>query len=184
MNVQANKKGGPTGGKRMDPDERGYEADMGKGLYDPEIFSDFNFDTLCRYNNRHASLLVSDFTAACYAVMTPKGELIEIMKQVDRDAPNLKPNAFNPKDMPLQLEGSHYGHLVVERHEKQRDQYMDNLALWASDAVMAPDDPPSVLTKCIRNVEARVFANMQSAPTQELNDTYGLPKEGRPNKET
>ena len=31
------------------PDEHGYEADMGKGLYDPEVFSDLTFDTLRRY---------------------------------------------------------------------------------------------------------------------------------------
>ena len=49
---------------------------------------------------------------------------------------------------------------------------MDNLALQASNAVMASDDPPSALTKFIRNVEARVFADMQSAPPQELNDMY------------
>ena len=45
--------------------------------------------------------------------MTPKGELIEIMKQVDRDALNLKPNPFRPNEMPLELERSHYGKLVV-----------------------------------------------------------------------
>ena len=54
--------GGPSGGNRKYPNEYGYEADMGKGLYDPEIFSDMSFDTLRRYNNRHTSLLVSDFT--------------------------------------------------------------------------------------------------------------------------
>ena len=61
---------------------------------------------------------------------------------------------------------------------------MDNLALQASDRVMASDDLPSALTKFIRNVEARIFAAMQSAPPQDLNDTHGLPKEGRPDKET
>ena len=61
---------------------------------------------------------------------------------------------------------------------------MDDLALQASDAVMASDDPPSALAKFIFNVEARVFATMQSASPQELNDTYGLPKDGRPDKET
>ena len=43
---------------------------------------------------------------------------------------------------------------------------------------MASDDPPSALTKFIRNIEARVFAGMQSAPPLELNEMYGLPKEG------
>ena len=174
----------PPGGKRKYPDEHGYEADMGRGLYDPKIFSDVTFDTLRRYNNRHASLLVSHFTAACYTVMTPKGELIEIMKQVDLDAPNLKPNPFCPKQTPLQLEGSHNGRLVVDRHKKQCDQYMDDLALQVSNAAMASSDLPNALTKFIRNVEARVFADMQSAPPKELNEGYGLSKEGRPDKET
>ena len=137
MNVQANNNGGPSGGNRKYPNERGCEADMCKGLYDPEIFSDMSFDTLRGYNNRHASLLVSNFTVACYAVMAPKGELIKIMKQVDRDAPNLKPNPFRPNETPLQLEGSHYEKLVVERHTKQRNQYMDDLALQVSNAAMA-----------------------------------------------
>ena len=61
---------------------------------------------------------------------------------------------------------------------------MDDLAFQTSDAVMASDDRPTALTKFIRNIEARVFASMQSAPLQELNETYGLPKQGRPDKET
>ena len=68
---------------------------------------------LHRYNQRHASLLESEVTPACYAIMTPKEELIEIMKKVGRDAPNLKPNPFRPKKTPLEREGSHYGTLVV-----------------------------------------------------------------------
>ena len=67
--------------------------------------------------------------------MTPKGELIKIMKQVDRDAPTLGPNPFRPKETPLEREGSHYGKLVVARHTKQRNQYMDDLALQTSDAI-------------------------------------------------
>ena len=114
MSANANKNGGVSGGKRKCPDEHGYEADMGEGLCDPEVFSDLSFNTTFCYNNRHVSLLKDDLTAACYAVMTPKGELIEIMKQVDWEAPTLKPNAFRPKESPLQLEGSRYGHLVVD----------------------------------------------------------------------
>ena len=153
---------------------------MGRGLYDPEIIRDMPLDTLRRYNNRHTSLLVSNFTAACYAVMSPMGEVIKIMKQVDRDAPNLKPNPFCSNETPLALEGSHYGKLVVTQHTKQRNQYMDDLALQVSNAAMASSDPPNALTKFIRNVEGRVFADMQSAPPQEMNERYGLPKEGRP----
>ena len=114
MSAKTTKNGGLSRGKRKYPDEHGYKADMGKGLYDPEVSSDLTFDTLRRYNNRHASLLKDDLTSACYAVMTPKGELIEIMKQVDQEAPTLKPNAFHPNDTPLQLEGSRYGRLVVD----------------------------------------------------------------------
>ena len=49
-----------------------------------------------------------------------------------------------------------------------------------SNAAMASSDPPNPLTKFIRNIEPRVFADMQSAPPQEMNEKYGLPKEGRP----
>ena len=70
------------------------------------------------------------------------------MKQVDRDAPNLKPNPFRPNETPLELEGSHYGKLVVTRHTKQCNQYMDDLALQVSNAVMASSDPPHALGLC------------------------------------
>ena len=63
---------------------------------------------------------------------------------------------------------------------KQRNRYMDDLALQVSNSVMAASDPPNAPTKFIRNIEARVFADMQSAQPQELNEGYGLPKEGRP----
>ena len=57
---------------------------------------------------------------------------------------------------------------------------MDDLALQVSNAVMGATDPPDALTKFIRNIEALVFVDMQSAPPQELNKEYGLPAEGRP----
>ena len=40
--------------------------------------------------------------------------------------------------------------------------------------------PDEALTKFIRNIEARVFAYMHSAPAQELEENYGLPAGGRP----
>ena len=70
--------------------------------------------------------------------------------------------------------------LVIACHEKQRNRYMDDLALQVSNAVMAASDPGESLTKFIRNIEARVFADMQSAPPQEMNENYGLPAGGRP----
>ena len=82
--------------------------------------------------------------------------------------------------MPLEREGSHHGKLVVARHMKQHNQYMDDLALQVSNAVIAASNPQNVHTKFIRNIETRVLADMQSAPPQELNEGYGLPKEGRP----
>ena len=53
-------------------------------------------------------------------------------------------------------------------------------ALQVSNAVMGASDPSKTLTKFIRNIEVRVFADMQSAPPQELNENYGLPVGGRP----
>ena len=53
MNVQANNNGGPSGRNRKNANEHGYGADMGRGLYDPEVFSNMSFDTLRRYNNWH-----------------------------------------------------------------------------------------------------------------------------------
>ena len=70
--------------------------------------------------------------------------------------------------------------LVVAYHDKQRNRHMDELALQVSNVVMAATDPGESLTKFIRNIEARVFAYMQSAPPQEMNDNYGLPADGRP----
>ena len=57
---------------------------------------------------------------------------------------------------------------------------MDDLALQLSNAVMGACDPPAALTKFIHNIEAWVFAEMQSVSPQELNKEYGLPAEGRP----
>ena len=47
---------------------------------------------------------------------------------------------------------------------------MDGLALQVSNAIMQETYPSESLTKFIRNIEARVFACMQTAPPQELND--------------
>ena len=58
------------------------------------------------------------------------------------------------------------------------------LALQVSNTVMGASDPPEALSKFIRNIEARVFADMQSAPPQELNEGYGLPNGGRPDVQT
>ena len=90
-------------------------------------------------------------------------ELIKTMQQVDRNAPSLEPNQFNLNKNPIEREMSHYGMLVVARHTKQCNCYMDNLALQVSNAVMRASDLPEALTKFIRNIEARVFADMQSA---------------------
>ena len=134
-----------------------------------------------RYNQRHAALARSDYTAYAYAMMTPGDDLLEIMQQVDWEAPNLWPNRFHPNDTPVALEGSRYGTLVIARHDKQRNRYMDDLALQVSNPVMGASDPSESLTKFILNIEARVFADMQSAPPQEMHDNYGLPADGMPN---
>ena len=180
MNVQANNNGGATGGNRKYPNELGYVADQGIDHFDRQEFREIPVDKIFRYNQRHASLARSDFTAYAFAMMTPVDELLEMMRQVDREAPNLRPNRFHPNDTPIQLEASRYGTLVVERHEKQRNRYLDDLSLQVSDAVMATSEPDETLTKFIRRIEARVFAEMQSAPPQEMNDDYGLPADGRP----
>ena len=182
MNVQANNNGGTTGGNRKYPNELGYVADQGIDHFDRQEFREVRVDKIFRYNQRHATLGRSDFTAYAFAMMTPVEELLEMMRQVDREAPNLTPNRFRPDDTPLDLEASRYGTLVVERHEKQRNHYLDNLSLQVSDAVMATSDPGETLTKFIRRIEARVFAEMQSAPPQEMHDTYGLPADGRPDE--
>ena len=57
---------------------------------------------------------------------------------------------------------------------------LDDLDLQVLDAAMATSDPGETLTKFIRKIEARVFAEMQSVPLQEINESYGLPPGGRP----
>ena len=68
---------------------------------------------------------------------------------------------------------------LVLYHDKQQELYMDRLALQVSNAIMQETYPGNTLTKFIRNIEARVFAYMQTAPPQELNDNYGVPPSGR-----
>ena len=60
------------------------------------------------------------------------------------------------------------------------NRYMDDLDLQVWDAVMATSDQGESLTKFIQKIEAQVFADMQSAPPQEMHDNYGLPADGRP----
>ena len=95
-------------------DEHGYVADLGRNLYDPEISSDVSFDTLNRYQQRHNSLNSDDPTAGCYAVMTPKGELIKIMKKVGEEMLQHETNPFRMDDTPLELEGRIYRKLVAD----------------------------------------------------------------------
>ena len=118
--------------------------------------------------------------AGCYAVMTPKGELIKINEQVGKEMLQPETNPFRMDDTPLERESCIYGTQVTARHKEQRNRYMDDLALQILNAVMGASDPPDALTKFIRNIEPRVFAEMQSAPLQELNKEYGFPEEGRP----
>ena len=129
MNVQANNNGGPAGGNRKYPNELGYVAEQGIDQFDREAFCEVPVGTIHCYNQRHVSLATRDFMSYCYAIMTPVDELIEIMQQVDRDAPRLVPNCFNLNKNPIKRKGSHYGTLVVARHTKQRNCYMDDLAL-------------------------------------------------------
>ena len=157
MNVQANNNGGAAGGNRKYPDKLGYVADQGIDYFDRQEFRKAPDDMIDRYNQRHAALAVSDFTAYVYAMMTPADELLENMRQVDPEAPGLEPNHYHLNDTPIQLEGSRYGTLVVARHEKQRNRYMDDLALQVSNAVVEAGDPSESLTKFIHNIEARVF---------------------------
>ena len=61
MDVVANNNGGATGGNRKYPNEHGYEADMGKGLYHPENFRDMSVDTIRCSQQRHDGLYVDNF---------------------------------------------------------------------------------------------------------------------------
>ena len=182
MDVVANNNGGATGGNRKYPNEHGYVADQGINLFDGDEFDELLDERISRYNRRHAALATQDYTAYGYAMITPADELIRIMRQVDREAPTLKPNKYFPRMTPVELEGSRYGKLLVIHHDKEHDTYMDGLALQASSAIMQQSDPAEVLTKFIRKLEGRVFAYMNTAPAQEMNIDYGVPSTGRPDR--
>ena len=59
MNLQGNNNRGHPGGNCKYLHEHGYEAGMGRYLYDPEVFSNMSIDMLRRYNQQHALLFVS-----------------------------------------------------------------------------------------------------------------------------
>ena len=62
MSGKATKNDGSKGlDKRKYPDEHGYEADMGKGLYHPENFRDMSVDTIRCSQQRHDGLYVDNF---------------------------------------------------------------------------------------------------------------------------
>ena len=176
----ANNNGGATGGNRKYPNEHGYVADQGINLFDGDEFDELSDERISRYNHRHSALASQDYTAYGYAMITPADKLIKMMRQVDREAPNLKPNMFFPRMTPIQLEGDRYGKLLVAHQDKERELYLDGLALQASNFIMQASDPAEFLTKFIRKTEGRVFAYMNTAPAQELNDNYGVPPSGRP----
>ena len=178
--VKIGNHGGAAGGNRKYPNEEGYVADQGIDLFDREEFDEVPDGKIARYNHRHSALAAQDYTAYAYALMTPVDKLIKIMQQVDKEAPHLTPNRFHPNDTPVQLEGDRYGKLVVAYHDKQRELNMDGLALQVSNTIMQDTYPSEALTKFIRNIEAQVFACMQTAPPQEINDNYGIPPSGRP----
>ena len=81
---------------------------------------------------------------------------------------------------PIQLEGDRYGKLLVAQQDKERELYLDGLALQASNVIMQSSNPADFLTKFIRKTEGRVFAYMNTAPAQELYENYGVPASGRP----
>ena len=81
-------------------------------------------DKIYRYNQRHASLAMSDYTAYAYAMMTPVDELLEIMRQVDRDAPSLEPNRFHPNKTPIER------NWVVTGHWWLRATRSNAIATW------------------------------------------------------
>ena len=58
-------------------------------------------DRIDRYNRRHAALATQDYTAYGYAMITPVDVLLKIMRQVDKEAPNLKPNMYFPHMTPV-----------------------------------------------------------------------------------
>ena len=80
--------------------------------------------------------------AVVWALLHHVDKLIKIMRQVDREAPNLKPNMFHPRMTPIQLEGSLYGKLIVAHHDNEHDIYMDGLALQASNGVCSSPTQP------------------------------------------
>ena len=180
MNVEANNNDGATGGNRKYPNEHGYVADQGISLFDGDAFDELADDRIDRYNRRHAALATQDYTAYGYAMITPVDVLIKIMRQVDKEAPNLKPNMYFPHMTPVELEGSRYGKLLAKHQDKEREQHLDGLALQASTSVMQSSNPADFLTKFIQKTEARVFAYMNTAPAQELHHNYGVPADGRP----
>ena len=87
------------------------------------------------------------------------------------------PTVLRQKNTDFQEQGK------THKHSKQHFvfvfvQYSRSVLAMQDDS--ASSDPPNALTKFIRNTEARVFADMHSAPLQEMNEKYRLPAEGRP----
>ena len=95
------------------------------------------------------------------AAYTAEEERVKI-NQVTFDMPETNP--FCMDDRPLEPEGRIYKKLVAAQHKEQLNGYMDDLALQVSNTVLGATDLQYAFTKFIRNIEARVFANMQSAP--------------------
>ena len=133
--------------------------------------------TLRPYQQHQDGLYTDNFTAGCYATMTPKGELIKIIERLGEKVLELEKNPFCMDATPLEGKSQIYGHLVVARHKEQQFRYIDDLSLRVSH-LLTRVSTPFALTEFSHSFESRIFADMQSAPRKELNKEYRLPKEG------
>ena len=87
-------------------------------------------------------------------------------------------NPFQMDYLQRKQECAIYADLIIARHKEQQACYMDDQASQVLSGITMASEPPVALNEFISNIEARVFANTLSAPPQELNREYGLPKKG------
>ena len=86
---------------------------MMEGLFSPENFRDVPVETLRCYKQRNYNLMEQDLTTGCWAIATPKADLIIFMEQPARSLPGVPHGCLEYLDTLVLTSVSMDDHLVT-----------------------------------------------------------------------
>ena len=167
---------------RSYPDEDEYSFFYTYNLWNSVHVPGLSEEQRAVYARRHADLMMNDETTGAWAAAVPISELILIQERVSHivTMPALEMTPAR-RSQQRGTEWRKYADLVNERHEAHQARVREDLALQVSNVVMNAQRPADVLGEFVRNVEARVYAHMQTALPIGHED-YGRAKKPKTDK--